>query len=93
MQVNTCIRFMLAARHDTSGAAVSRALGHSDRWASVVGMTTRSPALATVADVADVLGYRLDVVDVSTGEAVGTIEAPRRAGTLDPSTADEARGR
>ena len=92
MQVNTCIRSMLATRPDTSGAAVSRALGHTDRWASVVGMASRSPALATVADVADVLGYRLEVVDVATGEAVGTIEAPRRAGAVDPPAGDEARG-
>ena len=87
MQVNTCIRELLAARPDTSGAAVSRELGRSERWASVVGMPTRSPALATVADVADALGYRLDVVDVATGERVGTIEAPRR---LQPS--DGVRG-
>ena len=92
MQVNTCIRSMLATRPDTSGAAVSRALGHSDRWASVVGMSTRSPALATVADVADVLGYDLVVRDRRTGDDVGTIEAPRRAGAEDPPAGDEARG-
>ena len=79
MQVNTCIRSMLAARPDTSGAAVSRALGHTDRWASVVGMTTRSPALATVADVADVLGYDVAVVDRATGEVVAVVDPPRRA--------------
>lgn len=89
MQVNTCIREILATRPDTSGAAVSRALGRSERWASVVGMPTRSPALATVADVADVLGYRLDVVDAATGERIGTIEAPRRAAA---QTSDGASG-
>ena len=86
VQVNTCIREILASRPDVSGAAVSRELGRSERWASVVGMPTRSPALATVADVADVLGYRLDVVDAATGETVGTIEAPRRL-----QSSDEAR--
>lgn len=86
MQVNTCIREILASRPDTSGAAVSRMLGRSERWASVVGMPTRSPALATVADVADVLGYRLDVVDVATGERVGTIEAPRRSQASDEAS-------
>lgn len=80
MQVNTCIRSMLASRPDTSGAAVSRALGHTDRWASVVGMANRSPALATVADVADVLSYDVVIRDRRTGDDVGTIAPPRRAG-------------
>lgn len=87
MQVNTCIRAMLATRPDTSGAAVSRALGHTDRWASVVGMATRSPALATVADVADVLGYDVVVRDRRTGGDVGTIAPPRRSGAEDQGSA------
>lgn len=78
VQVNTCIREILASRPDVSGSAVSRELGRSERWASVVGMPTRSPALATVADVADVLGYDVVVRDRATGADVGTIEAPRR---------------
>lgn len=91
MQVNTCIRELLAAR-GVSPRRVSAGLGRSSEYVRNVAQPTRSPALATVADVADVLGYRLDVVDVSTGEAVGTIEAPRRAGAVDPSSVDEARG-
>lgn len=77
MQVNTVIRSMLDAR-GVSPRHVSAVLGRSSEWCRVVALPTRSPALATVADVADVLGYRLEVVDASTGEAVGTIEAPRR---------------
>lgn len=86
VEVNTCIREILASRPDVSGAAVSRELGRSERWASVVGMPTRSPALATVADVADVLGYDVVVRDRRTGEDVGTIEAPRRSQTSDEAS-------
>lgn len=77
MQVNTCIR-ELAAQRGESLRQLSADLGRAATWASNVSLPTRSPALATVADVADVLGYRLDVVDAATGERVGTIEAPRR---------------
>lgn len=82
MQVNTCIRKLLDARA-ISPRRVSAELGRSSEYVRNVAMPTRSPALATVADVADVLGYRLDVVDAATGERVGTIEAPRRARTSD----------
>lgn len=86
MQVNTCIREIVATR-GVSLRSVSADLDKSPTWTANVAQPTRSPALATVADVADVLGYRLDVVDVATGEAVGTIEAPRRASA---QTSDEA---
>ena len=86
MQVNTCIREIVGAR-GASLRSVSLDLGKAETWGKIVSKPTRSPALATVADVADVLGYRLDVVDTSTGELVGTIEAPRRA---IPQTSDEA---
>lgn len=65
---------------------LSADLGRAATWASNVSLPTRSPALATVADVADVLGYDVVVRDRATGADVGTIEAPRRA-----STSDEAR--
>ena len=86
MQVNTCIREIVAAR-GVSLRSVSADLDKSPTWTANVAQPTRSPALATVADVADVLGYRLDVVDVATGEAVGTIVPPRRAGTEDQGSA------
>lgn len=78
MQVNTCIREIVGKR-GVSMRSVSADLGKSSEFVRNVAVASRSPALATVADVADVLGYRLDVVDVATGERVGTIEAPRRA--------------
>ena len=91
MQVDTCIRDMCKA----SGASmrgVSAALGKSPAYVRLAGKAGGSPALATVADVADALGYRLAVVDAVTGETVGTIEAPRRAGASSATTSDGASG-
>ncbi len=78
MQVNTCIREMLNNR-GVSPRKVSVELGRSTEYVRNVAAPGRSPALATVADIADALGYRLAVVDVTTGEEVGTIDPPRKA--------------
>lgn len=79
MQVDRCIKELAAAR-GVSLRGLSAALGRSSAWGSCVSGAGRSPALATVADVADVLGYDLAVVDRETGETVGTLDAPRRRG-------------
>lgn len=86
MQVSTCIREIVGSR-GASLRSVSLDLGKAETWGKIVSKPTRSPALATVADVADVLGYDLAIVDRETGETVGTIEAPRHAST---QTSDEA---
>lgn len=86
MQLNTCIKELVKSR-GASLRGVSAELGKAPTWGSNVAAPTRSPALATVTDIADVLGYDLAIVDRETGETVGTIEAPRRAGT---QTSDEA---
>lgn len=78
MQVDTCIK-ELAKTSSVSLSEISRRLGKSRVYASNVAAPGRSPALATVADIADVLGYRLAVVDVETGETVGAIDPPRKA--------------
>ena len=78
MQVDTCIK-QLIAHSDKSYRAVSAQLGKSPNWAGVTAQPGRNPKLSTVADIADVLGYRLNVVDVATGEEVGTIDPPRKA--------------
>ena len=85
MQVSTCIREIVGAR-GASLRSVSLDLGKAETWAKIVSKPTRSPALATVADVADVLGYDVAIIDRATGETVGTIEAPRRSA----QTSDEA---
>ena len=78
MQVDRVIREIVEKSGKTF-AEVNRELGRSSRWCGNVAAPGRSPALATVADIADVAGMRLDVVDVETGETVGSIEPPRRA--------------
>lgn len=79
MQVNRCIRELVDATPGASMRGVSVALGKADTYVRNVAAPTRSPALATVADVADVLGYDLVLVRRSDGTAMGTIEPPRKA--------------
>lgn len=66
----------LAAADGVPLVELSRRCGRSSAWAATVGAHSRYPALATVCDVADVLGYHLAVLDCA-GRVVGTIEAPR----------------
>ena len=82
MQVNTCISEMLRKRGATR-AGVSRDLGRSPSWCGMVAAPGRSPALATVADIADVLGYEIVVIDRAAGERVGVIEPPRSPASAD----------
>lgn len=77
MQINRCIREMVDATPGASMRGVSVALGKADTYVRNVSQPTRSPALATVADVADVLGYDLVLVRRSDGTKLGTIEPPR----------------
>lgn len=76
MQFNEVIRSMLA-RSGKSPETVSAELGRSKTFVRNVSNPSRSPALATVVEIADTLGYRLDLVDRATGERVGSIEPPR----------------
>lgn len=79
MQVNAVIRSMLDAR-GVSPRHVSAVLGRSSEWCRVVALPTRSPALATVADVADVLGYDVSIIDRASGEVVARVDPPTRGG-------------
>lgn len=79
MQVNRCIRELVDATPGASMRGVSAVLGRSSEYVRNVSQPTRSPALATVADVADVLGYDVVLVRRSDGTAMGTIEPPRKA--------------
>lgn len=74
MQVNTCIRDMVAAR-GLKLVDLSRKLGRADSWARTVSRPERSPALSTVVETAKVLGYSVAIVDTETGERLGTIDA------------------
>lgn len=77
MQVNELLR-ALVERSGKSYRQVSAELGRSPNWAGAVSMPTRSPALATVADVADVAGCDLCIVDRETGAIVATVTPPRK---------------
>lgn len=77
MQVDNVIRELVCKR-GVSMRGVSAELGKSQAWTRNVAAPGRSPALATVADIADVLGYDVAIIDRATGETVGTIEPPRR---------------
>lgn len=78
MQVNNVVRFIIE-RSGKSFRKVSEELGHSASWSGVVAMPSRSPALATVADIADACGVDVVLIDRATGAAIATIEPPRRA--------------
>lgn len=78
MQVNTCIKELVKSR-GASLRGVSAELGKAPTWGSNVAAPTRSPALATVADVADVLAYDVAIVDRESGEVVAVVDPPRRA--------------
>lgn len=78
VQVEDAITELIETR-GTSAGRVSVELGRSRSY--VAGVAGRQGvALGTVADVADVLGYDLAVVDRETGETIGTLDAPRRRG-------------
>lgn len=79
MQVNDVINCLIN-RSGMPAERLSLELGHSKSWASVVRRTTRTPRLDTVADVADVAGCDVVIVDRETGATVATVTPPRRAG-------------
>lgn len=79
MQVNEVIRSMLDAR-GASARGTSLDLGRAPSYMQTVASPKRVPSIATVADVADVLGYDLAIVDRTTGEELGRVAPPRRAG-------------
>ena len=65
--------------HSTlTGEQVSAALGKSRAYISVTRGTGSRPRLDTVADVADVCGVDVVLVDRATGERVGVVDPPRR---------------
>lgn len=57
---------------------VSSALGKSPEWARNSSVNHTRPLLDTVADVADVCGVDVKLVDRETGEVVATIDPPHR---------------
>lgn len=78
MQVDAVLKALID-RAPMSGRALSAVLGKSPNWAGVSAQPGRSPELATVADVADVAGCDVRIVDRETGSVVATVTPPRRA--------------
>lgn len=59
-----------------SERGISKELNHDRTWARLVRYRKNAPRIDTVADIAHVAGYRIDVVNDSTGEVLGTVEPP-----------------
>ena len=78
MQVGACIRAMVRDR-GASMRGLSVDMGRSPDYVRVAAAPTRSPALATVAEIADALGYDVAIIDRESGERLGTIDPPARA--------------
>lgn len=78
MQVDHVIRAMID-RSAMSANAFSAALGKSREWARMTAKPGREPKLGTVADVADVAGCDVCIIDRETGAVVATVTPPRRA--------------
>ena len=78
MQVDRVIRALID-HSGMSGNAVSAALNRSREWARITSQPGRVPRIDTVADVADVAGCEVVIIDRTTGETVATIDPPRRA--------------
>lgn len=81
MQVDKVIK-AIVDRSSMSGRAISAALGKSQTYVRTAALAGRSPTLATVADVADVVGVDVVLVDRETGATVCTVTPPRRADDL-----------
>ena len=77
MQVDKVVKAIVDYSPMT-GEQTSAALGRARSYISIVGARGRTPSIATVADVADVCGVDVVLVDRATGERVGVVEPPRR---------------
>lgn len=76
MQVDELIT-TLVKRSGMSYDKMSAALGKSRQYARNVAAPGRAPSIGTVADVADVAGCDVCVVDRTTGAIVATVTPPR----------------
>lgn len=77
MQVNQVVSAVVCYS-GMSYNAVSAKLGKSREYARNIAVRTSAPRLDTIADIADVCGYDLQLVRRDTGAMV-TVTPPRRA--------------
>ena len=78
MQVDKLIS-LLIRRSGLSDRRVSLDLGKCETWARNTKKNAKDPRIGTVADVADVAGCDVCIVDRETGAVVATVTPPRRA--------------
>lgn len=77
MQVDRTVRALIS-HSGMSDRAASQAMGKADSWARLTAAPGRDPKLSTVADVADLAGVDVVLVDRATGAEVGRVDPPRR---------------
>lgn len=67
----------MQATSGISGLELSRKLGRSPSYVSSTTSRGSDLRCSTLAEIAAALGYRIDLVEVETGERVGSIDPPR----------------
>ena len=82
MQVDACIKELIA-HSGMSYRFMSAQLGKSPNWAGVTAQAGRVPKLDTVADVADVAGVDVVLIDRASGDRVGVVDPPRQSALAD----------
>ena len=78
MQVDEVVSALIA-HCDMSARGISAELGKSQNWATMAASGGRIPKLDTLADIADVAGCDVAIIDRATGERVATVDPPRRS--------------
>lgn len=68
----------LADKFKGTKRELSKALGRSDNWISSTITNGGPPKVDTLANIADVVGVDVCLVDRATGETIATIDPPRR---------------
>ncbi|MEY8436141.1 hypothetical protein AAK967_00115 [Atopobiaceae bacterium 24-176] len=77
MQINEVVRALLD-HSGKSARSISIALGKADNWARLTARNSQNPKLGTIANVADLAGCDIAIVDRATGETIATIDPPKR---------------
>ena len=77
MQVDKLIG-LLVERSGLSDRRVSLDLGKCETWARNTKKNAKDSRIGTVADVADVAGCDVCIIDRETGAVVATVTPPRR---------------
>lgn len=77
MRIDSILRYIIK-RTGKSMRAISIDMGKADTWAKNSSRAGRVPQLDTVAELADLAGLDVALVDRETGEVVATVDVPCR---------------